>query len=214
MIGLEHGLPRSRQRQARDASWSCGNQPAYHSMINRRSVAALHRACLHRNINRKQPTPDANLCASLLKTDMTADQPFRLAQPQVVNLLDRRHRLNGRVGVGARLSPLGLRLGRVPRLQHVLRDPQRQASTLHQRSVILPPVTETISCLGLLVCHTSRIPAIRLRDYFCNKAVTPTKKNAPSRNQRNDEVSVRETSVQGRRCGADRLAVPSFHKQL
>ena len=37
-----------RRRQARDAPWSCGNQPAYHSMINRRSVAALHRACLHR----------------------------------------------------------------------------------------------------------------------------------------------------------------------
>jgi hypothetical protein len=36
-----------RQRQARDAPWSCGNQSAYHSMINRRSVPALHRACLH-----------------------------------------------------------------------------------------------------------------------------------------------------------------------
>jgi hypothetical protein len=36
-----------RQRQARDAPWSCGNQPAYHSMINRRTVPALHRACLH-----------------------------------------------------------------------------------------------------------------------------------------------------------------------
>jgi transposase len=39
----------TRQRQARDASWSCGNQPAYHSMINRRSVPALHRACLHQH---------------------------------------------------------------------------------------------------------------------------------------------------------------------
>jgi hypothetical protein len=27
-----------RQRQARDAKWPCGNQPAYHSMINRRSM--------------------------------------------------------------------------------------------------------------------------------------------------------------------------------
>ena len=33
-------------------TWSCGNQPAYHSMINRRSVPALHRACLHQ---RNQP---------------------------------------------------------------------------------------------------------------------------------------------------------------
>ena len=36
-----------RQRQARDETWSCGNQPAYHSMINRRSVTALTaRACI------------------------------------------------------------------------------------------------------------------------------------------------------------------------
>jgi hypothetical protein len=32
---------------ARDVSWSCGNQPAHHGMINRRSVPALHRACPH-----------------------------------------------------------------------------------------------------------------------------------------------------------------------
>jgi hypothetical protein len=37
----------SRQRQARDEAWSCGNQPTYHSLIHRRSVPALHRACLH-----------------------------------------------------------------------------------------------------------------------------------------------------------------------
>jgi hypothetical protein len=43
-------------------------------MINRRSVPALQRACLHQ---RKQPevkAPDANLCPNLLKTDMTADR--------------------------------------------------------------------------------------------------------------------------------------------
>src|SRR5208337_3467503 len=40
----------------RDAPWSCGNQPAYHSMINRRSVPALHRACLHQ---RQQPGQNA-----------------------------------------------------------------------------------------------------------------------------------------------------------
>ena len=39
-LGLAFWNPTSasRQRQARDASWSCGNQPAHHSMINRRSV--------------------------------------------------------------------------------------------------------------------------------------------------------------------------------
>jgi hypothetical protein len=58
----------------------------------------------------------------------------------------------------------------MPRLQYIFRDPQRQASALHQRSVILPPVAETIPCFGFLVLHTSRLPAKRLRDYFCNKA--------------------------------------------
>ncbi|MGH7965295.1 MAG: transposase, partial [Candidatus Binatia bacterium] len=41
---------------------------------------------------------------------------------------------------------------------------------LHQCSVILPPVAETIPCFGFLVFHIPRLPANRLRDYFCNKA--------------------------------------------
>ncbi len=61
-----------RQRQARDAPWSCGNQPAYHSMINRRLVPALHRACLHQRDQpgRKEPGGIWRPCP--LKTDMTA----------------------------------------------------------------------------------------------------------------------------------------------
>ncbi|MFL5285450.1 MAG: hypothetical protein ACJ8AW_31870 [Rhodopila sp.] len=43
-------------------------------MINRRSVPpSTAHACIS-TINRKQKTPDGNLRASLLKTDMTADQ--------------------------------------------------------------------------------------------------------------------------------------------
>jgi hypothetical protein len=38
-----------RLRQARDEPGSCGNRPAYHSMINPRSGPALHRACLHQS---------------------------------------------------------------------------------------------------------------------------------------------------------------------
>ena len=68
------------------------------------------------------------------------------------------------------LRTLALPLHRMPGLHDVLGNPQGQTSPLHQRSVILPPVAETILCLGLLVLHTSRIPTIRLRDYFCNKA--------------------------------------------
>jgi len=62
----------SGRRQARDAAWSCGNQPAYHSMINRRSVPALHRACLHQRNRpvRKEPGGIWRPCP--LKTEMTA----------------------------------------------------------------------------------------------------------------------------------------------
>jgi hypothetical protein len=59
-----------KEAQARDAPWSCGNQPAYHSMINRRSVPALHRACLH---HRWQPKHDSgwDFTSGTLETDMT-----------------------------------------------------------------------------------------------------------------------------------------------
>ena len=74
--------------------------------------------------------------------------------------------------IGARvLAPLAGSLAVLPHRQYLRTEPQRQASTLHQRSVILPPVTETIPCLGFLVFHTSRLPAFRLRDYLCNKAL-------------------------------------------
>jgi hypothetical protein len=41
-------------------------------MINRRSVPALHRACLHQQNQPEVEAPDVNLRPSLLKTDMTA----------------------------------------------------------------------------------------------------------------------------------------------
>src|ERR1700739_181149 len=64
-----------RQRQARDEPWSCGNQPAYHSMINRRSVPALHRACLHqRNQPEGKKSAGCEFTFKPLKTDMTAVQ--------------------------------------------------------------------------------------------------------------------------------------------
>jgi hypothetical protein len=60
-----------RQRQARDAPWYCGNQPAYHSMINGRSVPALHRACLHQRNQSGGKEPGGILRPEPLKTDMT-----------------------------------------------------------------------------------------------------------------------------------------------
>jgi len=59
-------------------------------------------------------------------------------------------------------------------------------------------------------CHTGNWP----QKSGTSAIVPPTKQNAPPRTQRNDAVSGRETSVPGIRCGADRLAVPSFHTQL
>jgi hypothetical protein len=41
-------------------------------MINRRSVPALHRACLYQQNQPEVKAPDVNLRPSLLKTDMTA----------------------------------------------------------------------------------------------------------------------------------------------
>jgi hypothetical protein len=61
-----------RERQARDAPWSCGNQPADHSMINRRLVPP---PTAHARISEMQPgekEPDGILRPDPLKTDMTA----------------------------------------------------------------------------------------------------------------------------------------------
>jgi hypothetical protein len=42
-------------------------------MINRRSVTALHRACLHQQSKPEVKAPDVNFRPNLLETDMTAD---------------------------------------------------------------------------------------------------------------------------------------------
>src|SRR5208283_4663246 len=70
--GLGTRLPQVDRGRPATHPWSCGNQPAYHSMINRRSVPALHRACLHQQNKPEVKAPDVNLRPSLLKTDMTA----------------------------------------------------------------------------------------------------------------------------------------------
>jgi hypothetical protein len=66
-----------RERQARDAPWSCGNQPAYHGMINRRSVPA---PTAHARISEMRPgekEPDGILRPDPLKTDMTTSLTAR-----------------------------------------------------------------------------------------------------------------------------------------
>jgi hypothetical protein len=114
--------PPSRQRQARDAPWSCGNQPAHHSMIDRRSVPALHRACLHQRNQPGGKEPGGFLCPDSLKTDMT----MRLA---------------------ARRGP---RL-RSPRLDRLVGKPNSQAASPLQCRVVLCPVRDPIPRLGNVV---------------------------------------------------------------
>jgi hypothetical protein len=67
-------------------------------MINRRSVPALHRACLHQRYQPEIKNPDENFRAGLLKTDMTAccrdDRPQCRAAPQKQTPVSDRARTN------------------------------------------------------------------------------------------------------------------------
>ena len=132
--------PRARQRHLQ-----CGPAPTQGRIIRNRYRQVQHRA---------------NRC----------HQSLGLAQAQVINLLQRRHRQNRRIAIGAWMASLGRGCRFLPRLHHILGNPHRQTSPLYQRSVILAPVAEAILGFGLLVLHTSRIPTSRPRDYFCNNA--------------------------------------------
>jgi hypothetical protein len=107
---------------------------------------------------------------SCSSTVPAAQQSLGLPQGQMIDLRQSRHRQHCRLAVGPGMAPLAYGRRVTPASQSLITDPQRQASPLHQRSVILRPVAETIPCFGLLACHTSRIPAIRLRGYLRNKA--------------------------------------------
>ncbi len=93
------------------------------------------------------------------QADDRARQSFGGAQRQAINFFQSRHAQDGRVGIVSRLAALA-RAGRVvPRLKNIFTDPDGQTSALDKSFVILTPVTETVSLLGFLFCHTSKIPA-------------------------------------------------------
>src|SRR5680860_999795 len=59
----------------------------------------------------------------------------------------------------------------IPDRDGVFAHPQRQASALNERGVILAPVAQAVGPSSSLVFHTSTLPAPRLRDYLCNEAI-------------------------------------------
>jgi len=94
------------------------------------------------------------------QADHTAQQPFGGAQRQAVDLRERRHAEDGRVGVGLRSSAPTCALIVLPLSDDVICDPERETSTSDQSFVILAPVTETVRAFRILAFHTSRLPAL------------------------------------------------------
>jgi hypothetical protein len=82
------------------------------------------------------------------------------AQRQMIDLFERRHAADRRIAVSARLAGFASFFGVAPDGQHVITDPEGQASALHEGCVILFPVAEAIGALGFLALHKSRIPAL------------------------------------------------------
>ena len=86
------------------------------------------------------------------------EQAARGSQRQAVDLGERRHRQDGRRGVGARAAAPPTALMLVPRLQRVSPDPEGETSAAGEGFVIVSPVTETVR-LPLLFGHASRVAA-------------------------------------------------------
>lgn len=94
------------------------------------------------------------------QTNDRARQAFGGAQRQAVDFRQSRHAQNRRVSVVGGLAALARAAVVMPRRKQIFADPDGQTSTLDKSFVILTPVTETVRALGLLLCHTSKIPAL------------------------------------------------------
>src|SRR5689334_200350 len=112
-----------------------------------RTAAAQLAVMHHRQVQAEQPHQGTH-------------QALGGAQGQMVNLFERRHRQDRRVGVGARSTALAGFFGVAPSRNHVITDPEGQASALDKRGVIVFPVAETVAAFGFLGLHTSRLPAL------------------------------------------------------
>lgn len=91
------------------------------------------------------------------------------AQGQMIDLFERRHAQDGRVGVGARMAGLTGFIGVAPSRDDVITDPEREASALDERRVILFPVTDAVDFARSLFLHTIKLPRV-CRSVLRNKA--------------------------------------------
>src|SRR5215207_3908349 len=119
---------------------------------------------LRRRYTKRLPAPAQGRVAGhgqreLEQSDDREEQASRSSQRQAVDLGERRHRQDGRRGVGARAAAPPRPLVLMPRPQNVFADPERQASAPDEGSVIFAPVTEAVRVLTSLLCHTPKIQA-------------------------------------------------------
>src|SRR5680860_1283819 len=102
-------------------------------------------------------------------------QTLRGAQRQPIHRRQHRHAHDRYIIVRARGASSSAARLVMPGTHRRLAHPQRQASALHQRGVILAPVAEAVRASSSLVFHTSTLPAPRLRDHLCNNAYFESK---------------------------------------
>src|SRR5215212_1125149 len=88
------------------------------------------------------------------------EQAFSGAQPEMVDLLQSGHTKDGRVGIGVRPAAFACLLLAHPFGNHIVAEPERETSALHESVVILFPIAETIALFGFLFLHKSRLPAL------------------------------------------------------
>ena len=94
------------------------------------------------------------------------------AQRQMINLFERRQTQDRGVTVGARLAGFAGFLAVAPSRDHVIADPEGEASALDEGRVIVFPVAEAIGALSFLGLHKSRIPALSSPCFMQQRPVT------------------------------------------
>src|SRR5215213_1709279 len=111
------------------------------------AAAAQGRVVGHRQIHAEQ-------------LDDRQQQALGGTQRQMVDLFERCHTQDGGVAIGIASTGFARLLLIVPDGEHIVTNPQRQASALNQSLVILFPVAETVALLSFLFLHKSRLPAL------------------------------------------------------
>ena len=132
----------------------------HHQMQRLTTMAMTRQLDLHRPAPTAQSSVIGHAQRQAKQLDDRREQTLGGAQRQVIDLCQRRHTEDRRLGIDTRCAALTRALGLPPLRDHALTQPQRQASTPDQGFVILTPVAETVLSLGFLLGHTSRLPAL------------------------------------------------------